>query len=66
MLKYHLEPTDKNIIDCYLNDTLDRNKDLYKFIGILSNIEMNISISLDGKWGSGKTYHLITSIEMSG
>lgn len=53
---YELQATYENVLNTYLNDTIDRNKDIYRFISILNTIEDNCSIALEGKWGSGKTF----------
>ncbi len=51
-----LNPTDENILSTYLSDSLGRNKDIFYFVNILNSLEGSYSISLDGKWGSGKTF----------
>lgn len=56
MKAYDLQPTRENIIATLQNDLLDRNKDVFRFVSLLGNIEDSCSIALDGKWGSGKTF----------
>lgn len=51
-----LNPTDENVLSTYLSDSIGRNQDIFHFVNILNSIEGNCSISLDGKWGSGKTF----------
>ena len=51
-----LNPTDENVLSTYLSDSIGRNKDIFHFVNILDSLEGSYSISLDGKWGSGKTF----------
>ncbi len=56
MYKYELEPTFDNLYDSIDKDYLNRNQYLFKFYDLLNNISSSASISLDGPWGSGKTF----------
>ena len=56
MKKLDLQPTDNNIRDCFIKNTIGRNKDILNFIRILDAIDENYSIALDSYWGSGKTF----------
>lgn len=57
MKNYDLLPTYENIKNTLLNNKLDRNKSLFKFISLLQNIDNeNISIAIDAQWGAGKTF----------
>ena len=56
MKKFELEVTEENILKTLERDVLNRSKDIYNFTNILENIDGNISIALDGAWGSGKTF----------
>lgn len=56
MKSYELQPTPENLLDAFADNTIDRNKFINKFITLLNCIEDCCSISLDGKWGSGKTF----------
>lgn len=56
MKKYIQEATDKNVWDSLKNNTFDRAKDIQEFIEGLEMIEENVYISLDAKWGDGKTF----------
>ncbi len=51
-----LQPTTDNIMNTFVKDILERNDDIYAFIGLLNIIEQNYSLALDGAWGSGKTF----------
>lgn len=51
-----LLPTEDNLVEALYNDTIDRNKDLVYFYKILQALEKGMSIAIDGKWGSGKTF----------
>lgn len=56
MKSYELQPTYENIINANLQNSIDRNTDIHRFISILNSVESNSSIALDGRWGSGKTF----------
>lgn len=58
MKEYELEITDKNLKESLENDILDRNKKINKLIELLNGINGNKIISIDGKWGCGKTFFL--------
>lgn len=51
-----LRPTEENIRNTYLNDTIGRNSDVNAFVDILNTLENSCAIALDGVWGSGKTF----------
>ncbi len=56
MKKYVQEATDINVWTSLKEDTFDRGKDIREFIEGLELIEGNAFISLDAKWGDGKTF----------
>lgn len=56
MKKKELMPTEENLINTLINDTIGRNKDIVDFLNILKCQEASCSIALNGKWGSGKTF----------
>ncbi|HYE81665.1 MAG TPA: P-loop NTPase fold protein [Clostridia bacterium] len=56
MKSYELQPTYENLLSTYLNDTIARDMDVFRFIEILNSIDDSCSIALDGGWGSGKTF----------
>ena len=56
MKKRDLEPTEKNIIDSFVRNSVGRNDSLLKFIEMLNYQDDSYSIALDGRWGSGKTF----------
>lgn len=58
MNDYDLEIMDENIKDSIVKDSLNRNSKLNKFIELLNGINKNKIISIDGKWGCGKTVFL--------
>ena len=58
MKEYDLELTDENIKNSINRDELKRNSKISKFIELLNNINCNKIISVDGKWGCGKTIFL--------
>lgn len=56
MKKYVQEATDINVWTSLKENTFDRGKDIREFIEGLELIEGNAFISLDAKWGDGKTF----------
>lgn len=56
MKTYDLKPTRVNLLETLSDDTIGRNIELSRFISILKHVHSCCSISLDGKWGSGKTF----------
>lgn len=56
MKSYELQPTYENLLNTYLNDTIARDIDVFRFVEILNSIDDSCSIALDGGWGSGKTF----------
>lgn len=56
--KYTLEPTDENILKSIKEDTFGRSKDIKNFIEGLDMIDKNMFISLDARWGEGKTFYV--------
>lgn len=53
---YNIQPTDDNVYETFIKNTIDRNGDVIKFIEILNNIEGGCSIALESEWGNGKTF----------
>lgn len=58
MKSYEMKPSNENIRDTFLKDTISRNSDLIKFIKLINNISDDCSIAIDGGWGSGKTFYV--------
>ena len=58
-----LKPTDENILNTYLSDSIGRNEEIFHFVNILNSMNGSCSISLEGKWGSGKTF-FVKQVEM--
>jgi len=56
MKSYELQPTYENLLNTYLNDTIARDMDVFRFVEILNSIDDSCSVALDGGWGSGKTF----------
>ena len=58
-MPFEILPTEDNLIESYSNNSLDRNKYIEQFYKMLtSNSSKFSTISLDGKWGSGKTFFI--------
>ena len=51
-----LKPTQENIYQTLIDDSIKRRDDLKNFLKILDNVEGGFSIALQGNWGSGKTF----------
>ena len=64
MKRVTLEATDENILNSIKNNDYQRNSDVRDFIEALDTIEGNMFISLDGRWGEGKSFY-IRQIEMA-
>lgn len=56
MESYELKDTDENIKDTLLHDSISRNLYLYRFIDMLDTIDGSVSIAINGRWGTGKTF----------
>ena len=56
MKSLELLPTDKNILATLYRDAFGRNTEIASFLNILTSIEGHFVISIDGKWGTGKTF----------
>ncbi len=59
MKKKELMPTEENLINTLINDTIGRNKDIVDFLNILKCQEASCSIALNGKWGSGRHFSFV-------
>lgn len=64
MRKLNVEATDENVLNSIKYDDLLRTEDISNFISILEGIDYNAFISLDAKWGDGKTF-FVRQIEMT-
>ncbi|MBO5452502.1 MAG: hypothetical protein J6A69_00840 [Clostridia bacterium] len=51
-----LQPTYENLIATYKNDSIERNTALHYFVELLESLDGCTSISVNGKWGCGKTF----------
>lgn len=59
MKKATLEATDENILQSIQEQTgTARNTEIMEFIKALDLIEENVFISLDARWGEGKTFYV--------
>ncbi len=56
MKKLDLLPTDENVYDALINNSIGRNEDVFSLVNFLNFIEEGCSIAIDGSWGSGKTF----------
>ena len=53
-----LESNKKNLYETLLNDTIDRNDELFYFVKLINEIEGGNVIAINGAWGSGKTFFI--------
>lgn len=51
-------PTDDVIVSCLANDVIGRNQDVVNFCSIIDSFKYSTIVSLDGSWGSGKTFFI--------
>lgn len=58
MKKLTLEATDENVLNSIRNNTYNRRDDIKDFVESLDMIEGNTFISLDARWGEGKTFYV--------
>lgn len=56
--KITLDATDKNILESIKEDKFGRSADIKSFIEGLDMIDTNMFISLDARWGEGKTFFI--------
>ena len=56
MKSYELKPNYDNLLKTYLEDTIGRNNDIFRFVSMLNAIDANCSIALDGNGGNGKLF----------
>lgn len=58
MKKFELDICDENIKSTIYKDVLGRNNDLVMLAKLLLSQNNNLMLSLDGNWGSGKTFFI--------
>ena len=56
MKKYELEDNEENIEITIKENVLNRNNKLVMLCKMLTNLDDNYNITIDGAWGSGKTF----------
>ena len=49
-------PTNENVYNSLINDSIGRGEFVRQFVKMLNAIEDNCTIALEGNWGSGKTF----------
>lgn len=62
MRNYEILPTEENLINCLEEDLFNRNVDLAYFYSLLQAHRFVLSVALDGRWGSGKTFFVKQSM----
>lgn len=58
MKKIDLQETNENLLDMLEKDSINRNGEIVDFIEMLDFIDENTSISVNGDWGTGKTFFI--------
>ena len=56
MKSLDLTPTNENVYNSLINDSIGRGEFVRQFVKMLNAIEDNCTIALEGNWGSGKTF----------
>lgn len=56
MKRRNVDATDENVLESIRDNVLGRNVDVKETIELLERIEGNFFISLDAKWGNGKSF----------
>lgn len=56
MNKLEVKPTVENLINMLKQDAIGRNEYIRMFLEMLDNIDDSFSISINGDWGTGKTF----------
>jgi KAP family P-loop domain. len=56
MKNFSTKPTDENVKQSLVEDSLGRKEELRRFVELLNAINESCSIALNGDWGSGKTF----------
>lgn len=56
MRSLDLTPTNENVYNSLINDSIGRGEFVRQFVKMLNAIEDNCTIALEGNWGSGKTF----------
>ena len=62
MKRRDIEPTEENLVLTLRENLIDRNIELKYFVDVLNSLEDGFSISLEGQWGSGKTFFVKQAI----
>ena len=53
---YELDINEENIKKTIISDVLERNGSIYNFLNLIYSINTKCTISIDGDWGTGKTF----------
>jgi hypothetical protein len=64
MKKIDLKPTTENILNMLENDFVNRNDNIRNFIEMIDYLDENTSISINGEWGTGKTFFVKQIIQI--
>ena len=53
---YELEISNENVERTLIDDVLKRNECIYNFLQLIYTQDSQVTISIDGEWGAGKTF----------
>lgn len=56
MRSFSMQPSRENTTSSLKRNLLDRNEDVFRFASMLTYVDGPMSIAIDGRWGSGKTF----------
>lgn len=65
MKKYEISTSDENLKLTINNNILERNEKIINLMKLLNNVNENFIISIDGEWGTGKTFFVKQLIYIS-
>lgn len=64
MKNYELKPTNENVLETLDKDIIGRNEYLRAIVELIDSITESTSISLNGDWGTGKTFLVRQLVEI--
>lgn len=53
---FELQPTPENILEEFIQDTLGRDVELFRFVELINSLDTHQSIAITENWGAGKTF----------
>lgn len=56
MKSFDLIPTEENLTNTFINDSIERDSSVFSFVKLLCNIDSAFTIAVNSAWGNGKTF----------